>query len=108
MRWARQFGNPLFSQSVTTKTPGASRSGVPSAAHQVVIQLADPAQADAVAAQLRASLGEGYEEGKDAEISVALEILPQIEAPSLDGLKLEKLVTKKLTTAKKMLKKVRL
>jgi trigger factor len=38
------------------------------------------------------SLGEGYEEGKDAELSVALEVLPQIEAPALDGLKLEKLV----------------
>ena len=38
------------------------------------------------------SLGEGYEEGKDAELSVSLEVLPQIAAPSLDGLKLEKLV----------------
>jgi trigger factor len=37
------------------------------------------------------SLGEGYEEGKDAELSVSLEVLPQIETPSLDGLKLEKL-----------------
>ena len=38
------------------------------------------------------ALGEGYEEGKDAEITVELEVLPQIEAPSTDGLKLEKLV----------------
>jgi trigger factor len=38
------------------------------------------------------SLGEGYEEGKDAELTVSLEVLPKIEAPSLDGLKLEKLV----------------
>jgi len=38
------------------------------------------------------SLGEGYEEGKDAELSVNLEVLPTIEAPSLEGLKLEKLV----------------
>ncbi|VWX47066.1 trigger factor [Novosphingobium sp. 9U] len=37
------------------------------------------------------SLGEGYEEGKDAELSVSLEVLPKIEAPSLEGLKLEKL-----------------
>ncbi|MYL97364.1 trigger factor [Novosphingobium sp. FGD1] len=37
------------------------------------------------------SLAEGYEEGKDAELTVSLEILPKIEAPSLDGLKLEKL-----------------
>jgi len=38
------------------------------------------------------SLGEGYEEGKDAELAVSLEVLPVIEAPSIDGLKLEKLV----------------
>ncbi|MFM6932799.1 MAG: trigger factor [Novosphingobium sp.] len=38
------------------------------------------------------SLGEGYEEGKDAVLTVALEVLPTIAAPSLDGLKLEKLV----------------
>ena len=38
------------------------------------------------------SLGEGYEEGKDAERAVSLEVLPVIEAPSIDGLKLEKLV----------------
>ncbi|WP_338467701.1 trigger factor [Novosphingobium sp. ZN18A2] len=37
------------------------------------------------------SLGEGYEEGKDAELAVALEVLPEVEAPTLDGLKLEKL-----------------
>jgi len=38
------------------------------------------------------ALGEGYEEGKDAEITVELEVLPEIEAPDTDGLKLEKLV----------------
>jgi trigger factor len=38
------------------------------------------------------SLGEGYEQGKDAELSVSLEVLPKIEAPSLDGLKIDKLV----------------
>ena len=38
------------------------------------------------------SLGDGYEEGKDAELSVSLEVLPQIAAPAIDGLKLEKLV----------------
>ncbi|MCJ2183222.1 trigger factor [Novosphingobium sp. 1949] len=37
------------------------------------------------------SLGEGYEQGKDAELTVALEILPEIAAPSIEGLKLEKL-----------------
>jgi trigger factor len=38
------------------------------------------------------SLGEGYEEGKDVELSVSLEVLPKIEAPSIEGLKLEKLI----------------
>ncbi|MEP0191715.1 MAG: trigger factor [Erythrobacter sp.] len=38
------------------------------------------------------ALGEGYEEGKDAEITVELEVLPEVEAPSIDGLKLEKLM----------------
>lgn len=38
------------------------------------------------------ALGEGYEEGKDAELAVSLEVLPVIETPSIEGLKLEKLV----------------
>jgi len=37
------------------------------------------------------ALDEGYEEGKDATVTVELEVLPVIEAPSTDGLKLEKL-----------------
>ncbi len=44
------------------------------------------------AMQPKVELAEGYEEGKDAEISVELEILPEVEAPSTDGLTLEKLV----------------
>jgi len=44
------------------------------------------------AMQPRIELGEGYEEGKDAEILVELEVLPTVEAPSLDGLKLERLI----------------
>ncbi len=44
------------------------------------------------AMQPQVELGDGYEEGKDAELSVSLEVLPVIETPSLDGLKLEKLV----------------
>ena len=44
------------------------------------------------AMQPQVDLGEGYEEGKDAVLTVALEVLPTIEAPSLDGLKLDKLV----------------
>lgn len=37
------------------------------------------------------SLGEGYAEGKDAELAVALEVLPVVELPSLDNLTLERL-----------------
>ncbi|WP_298196818.1 trigger factor [Novosphingobium sp.] len=44
------------------------------------------------AVQPAVSLGEGYAEGQDAELTVSLEVLPTIAAPSLDGLKLEKLV----------------
>lgn len=44
------------------------------------------------AMQPKIDLGAGYEEGKDAELSVELEILPKIEAPATDGLKLERLV----------------
>ncbi len=36
-------------------------------------------------------LGEGYEHGKDAEVTVTLEVLPEIATPSLEGLKLERL-----------------
>ena len=36
-------------------------------------------------------LGEGYEQGKDAKVSVSLEILPEVEAPKTDGMKLERL-----------------
>ncbi|AWW73862.1 trigger factor [Erythrobacter sp. KY5] len=43
------------------------------------------------AMQPAVSLNEDYEEGKDAEITVELEVLPQVDAPSIDGLKLEKL-----------------
>jgi trigger factor len=43
------------------------------------------------ALQPKVDLGEGYEQGKDAELTVELEVLPEIEAPSVDGLKLEKL-----------------
>lgn len=36
-------------------------------------------------------LDEGYEHGKDAELKVALEVLPEIATPSIEGLKLERL-----------------
>ncbi|MEL7188884.1 MAG: trigger factor [Pseudomonadota bacterium] len=44
------------------------------------------------AMQPKIDMAEGYEEGKDAELTVELEVLPEIEAPSVEGLKLEKLV----------------
>ena len=44
------------------------------------------------ATQPQVNLGAGYEEGKDAELSVELEVLPVIGTPDLSGLKLEKLV----------------
>ena len=44
------------------------------------------------AMQPEVKLEEGYEQGKDAELSVSLEVLPQVAAPSLEGLKLDKLV----------------
>ena len=44
------------------------------------------------AMQPQIALGEDYEQGKDAQITVSLEVLPAIEAPSIDGLKLERLV----------------
>ncbi|HEX4847242.1 MAG TPA: trigger factor [Novosphingobium sp.] len=44
------------------------------------------------AMQPQVALGEGYEEGKDAELTVSLEVLPTIPTPSIEGIKLEKLV----------------
>ena len=43
------------------------------------------------AMQPEVTLGDGYEEGKDAELAVALEVLPDIATPDISGLKLEKL-----------------
>ncbi|MFL0413780.1 trigger factor [uncultured Sphingomonas sp.] len=43
------------------------------------------------AIQPSVELVEGYEPGKDAELKVELEVLPQVPAPAIDGLKLEKL-----------------
>ena len=37
------------------------------------------------------SLSDGYEQGNDATLTVALEVLPDLAVPSLDGLTLEKL-----------------
>ena len=43
------------------------------------------------ALQPKVEMADGYEQGKDAELTVEVEVLPEIEAPSVDGLKLEKL-----------------
>src|SRR3546814_17622781 len=36
-------------------------------------------------------LGDGYEAGKDAEVKIALEVLPDVPAPAIDGITLERL-----------------
>ena len=43
------------------------------------------------AVQPSVSLADGYEPGKDADVQVALEVLPDVPAPVIDGLKLERL-----------------
>ncbi|WP_019833454.1 trigger factor [Sphingomonas sp. PR090111-T3T-6A] len=43
------------------------------------------------ATQPAVELGEGYEEGKDAELGISLEVLPDVPAPAIDALKLERL-----------------
>ena len=43
------------------------------------------------ATQPEVDLNESYEEGKDAELAVSLEILPDVPQPKIDGLKLERL-----------------
>jgi trigger factor len=43
------------------------------------------------AMQPSVELADGYEPGKDAELKVELEVLPDVPAPSIDGLKLERL-----------------
>ncbi|MEL6875172.1 MAG: trigger factor, partial [Pseudomonadota bacterium] len=43
------------------------------------------------AMQPSVELGEGYEPGKDAEVKVELEVLPDVPAPTVDNLKLQRL-----------------
>ena len=43
------------------------------------------------AMQPSVELNEGYEQGKDAEIKIALEVLPDVPAPKIEGIKLERL-----------------
>jgi trigger factor len=43
------------------------------------------------AMQPSVNLNEDYEQGKDAKVTIDLEVLPEITAPNLDGLKLERL-----------------
>ncbi len=43
------------------------------------------------ALQPKIGLSDGYAQGKDAELNVEVEVLPDIAAPSIEGLKLEKL-----------------
>lgn len=44
------------------------------------------------AMQPSVALGEGYDQGKDMVLTVEVEVLPEIEAPSTDGIVLEKLI----------------
>ena len=43
------------------------------------------------AMQPKIELGDGYEEGKDASLTVELEVLPDVQTPDIDGLELERL-----------------
>ena len=43
------------------------------------------------AMQPKIALGEGYAEGKDAELTVELEVLPEVKAPDTDGIAIERL-----------------
>jgi trigger factor len=43
------------------------------------------------AMQPSVELNDGYEQGKDAEIKIALEVLPDVPTPQIDGIKLERL-----------------
>ena len=43
------------------------------------------------AMQPTVELGEGYAPGQDAEVKVSLEVLPDVPAPAIEGLKLERL-----------------
>ena len=43
------------------------------------------------AMQPSVSLGDGYQPGADAEVTIELEVLPQVPAPAIEGLKLERL-----------------
>ena len=43
------------------------------------------------AMQPKIELNQGYDQGKDAELSVELEVLPKVDAPDVEGLKLERL-----------------
>ena len=43
------------------------------------------------AMQPKVEMADGYEQGKDAELTVEMEVLPVVEAPATDGIKLERL-----------------
>jgi trigger factor len=44
------------------------------------------------AMQPKVSLRDGYAEGKDAELTIDLEVLPEVAAPNIEGLAIERLV----------------
>ena len=51
------------------------------------------------AMQPSVELNEGYEQGKDAEIKIALEVLPDVPTPQIEGIKLERLTVEADDTA---------
>ncbi len=52
--------------------------------------IADNQLRPAMAPSIR--LGDGYEPGKDAEVTVELEVLPEVPTPSIEGITLERLI----------------
>jgi len=52
--------------------------------------IADNQLRPAMAPSIR--LGDGYEAGKDAEVTVELEVLPDVPTPSIEGITLERLI----------------
>jgi len=69
------------------------------ALHQQALETSIKEAMDALVAEQRlrpatqpdVSLAQDYEQGKDAQLTVSLEVLPDLIAPSIDGLKLERL-----------------
>ena len=70
------------------------------ALHQQALETSIKEAMDALVAEKRlrpatqpdVALADGYEIGEDVQLTVSLEVLPEIAAPAIDGLKLERLI----------------